>query len=349
MESRAKDTNAVEANGQSALPSTINPQPWWRGPGFGVILPAVLSDSAPKSTSVNLPLGGAGNKGGQAQSHDGADGMGDVSKERQNVGTQRDGSFGQEPQHLQPVSPAIPPMMPEYLAPHTQLELGQSVACAAYSYSDPYFAGIMAPYGTQALVHPQMLGMPHTRMPLPLEMTEEPVYVNAKQYHGILRRRQSRAKAELEKRVIKVRKPYLHESRHQHALRRARGCGGRFLNTKKADGNAATANPENGANTCASLPRQSASSSGSEALPSDCSGNPDSGSNMNEIKRPVVQGLCEARAFTNDNGGHQQQSGFQLSSFHSKSGGRVEEGDCSGQQHGGILVNQPPNRAVTIQ
>ncbi|XVF26357.1 hypothetical protein REPUB_Repub14bG0009000 [Reevesia pubescens] len=118
-----------------------------------------------------------------------------------------------------------------------------AVASAAYPYPDPYYRSIFAPYdaqpyppqpyGGQPMVHLQLMGIQQAGVPLPSDAVEEPVFVNAKQYHGILRRRQSRAKAESENKVAKSRKPYLHESRHLHALKRARGSGGRFLNSKK--------------------------------------------------------------------------------------------------------------------
>ncbi|KAK9497582.1 hypothetical protein O3M35_004281 [Rhynocoris fuscipes] len=67
-----------------------------------------------------------------------------------------------------------------------------------------------------------------TRLPTAEYLDEEPLYVNAKQYKRILKRRQARAKLEAEGRIPKLRQKYLHESRHKHAMNRIRGEGGRF-------------------------------------------------------------------------------------------------------------------------
>ncbi|CAM0948875.1 unnamed protein product [Alopecurus aequalis] len=129
----------------------------------------------------------------------------------------------------------------DYVATYPPQEACHAMGQMAYPNIDPYYGSLYAAYGGQPMVssyykmHAPMVGMHPAGLPLPTDTIEEPVYVNAKQYNAILRRRQSRAKAESERKLIKGRKPYLHESRHQHALKRARGAGGRFLNAKSDD------------------------------------------------------------------------------------------------------------------
>ncbi|KAG7580833.1 Nuclear transcription factor Y subunit A [Arabidopsis suecica] len=108
------------------------------------------------------------------------------------------------------------------------LELGftQPPIYTKYPYGEPQYYGVVSAYGSQSRV----------MLPLTMETEDSTIYVNSKQYHGIIRRRQSRAKAaavlDQKKLSSRCRKPYMHHSRHLHALRRPRGSGGRFLNTK---------------------------------------------------------------------------------------------------------------------
>ncbi|CAB4398461.1 unnamed protein product [Rhizophagus irregularis] len=61
------------------------------------------------------------------------------------------------------------------------------------------------------------------------DQNELPTYVNPKQYERILKRRLARERFQKKYNISKERKPYIHQSRHNHAVRRLRGPGGRFL------------------------------------------------------------------------------------------------------------------------
>lgn len=238
-----KEDRRLDHSGPSPFQTNIYSQPWWRDVGNS----PSLGDTASKLSSVEHLNGSLANAAIQSQVNTGLQKGAMVNKDMQtDVTSQSSNESNEQEHHLKHIPSPTTVTMGGHLEPNSQMELvGHSIVLTSHPYTDPQYGGMFASYGAQAMV-PQLYGMPHARMPLPLEMEEEPVYVNAKQFHGIMRRRQARAKAELEKKAVKVRKPYLHESRHQHALRRARGCGGRFLNTKKLDNSATNPTSEKG-------------------------------------------------------------------------------------------------------
>ncbi|KAG8371931.1 hypothetical protein BUALT_Bualt12G0014100 [Buddleja alternifolia] len=268
----AKGYNLYEAGSQA----------WRYGIGDNCVSPNVLSRSTLDMTSAN-----------QLSTH-----WGSVACDSQARGrAPQMPDSGSRQEHRIVASSTVPPTTGENFTPENQQShIGQSNTSASYPYIESHFGDSTMANGCPHLIYPDSRGTPHFGSASPFVLSEEPVYVNAKQYHGILRRRQLRAKAELENKVTRARKPYLHESRHLHALRRARGCGGRFINTKKPDtatsGNANHREEHNGVGNSSSFPSsllQTICLPGSGYAPALSSGLVESTTSCNEFGRRSVQ------------------------------------------------------------
>lgn len=135
-------------------------------------------------------------------------------------------------------------------------------------------------------------------------------------------------------------------------MRRARGCGGRFLNTKKLDSDASNTMLDKSSDPDVNHSMRPISSSISESAPSNSSRNEDSPTSHLDERGPSGQEVHEDRqpaSNANGNSFYSHGQGFHLSTYHSLSDDRVEEGDHTGRQHERILVNRAPHRALTIK
>ncbi|RDY12841.1 Nuclear transcription factor Y subunit A-1, partial [Mucuna pruriens] len=327
MQPKSDTVNLPRSDPHSFTPNNVYSEPWWRGIQYNPVPQAMSGMNASNSSSLERPNGDSESSEDQSLSSNGLNEEDDdATKEPQPTAPNQPGNYGQDHQAMQHSSLSAPSVHDDCHTQAPQLELvGHSIGYAPF------------------------IGMPHARMALPLEMAQEPVYVNAKQYQGILRRRQARAKAELEKKLIKVRKPYLHESRHQHAMRRARGNGGRFA--KKTEVEASNQmNKEKDMGTGPVPLSQSLSLCGFEPLPSDSAGTWNSPSVQQDARGSQVHERFEEHNYANGRGPYHNHNVLQSSStFVLHSGERVEEGDCSGQQRGSISSEHTSQRRLAIQ
>lgn len=123
-------------------------------------------------------------------------------------------------------TPDQSPLTPFPIQPGFLPFMGFSALASAYQPGQMYpllFCGMVSP-GGKIQLPPESLDQP-------------PVYVNARQFHRIVKRRMTRKSQNLHVRKGRS-KSYIHESRHRHACNRERGPTGAFLPRPKLQGTA---------------------------------------------------------------------------------------------------------------
>ena len=127
-------------------------------------------------------------------------------------------------------------------------------------------------------------------------------------------------------------------------MRRARGCGGRFLNTKKLDDDVTSPSSEKGTNSDEKVSTKSAHLSQSECVSANDTENLDSFYGQQEGNGSLVQDLHKAQPLANGNSNRHGLS----STYHSSSNDAVE-GNYFGQQRDFVQGNGAQHGAPSIK